>query len=626
MCGIVGFSGDFEESLLHRMIEVQRHRGPDGSGVYHDAEAAIGLGHGRLAIIDLSDAALQPMWSHDRRVVIVYNGEIYNYRELRDELLAAGHSFATNSDTEVIIEMYRAYGRDMLARLNGMFAFALLDLDTNDLLIARDRFGVKPLYYTRNATGMAFASELRTLCCVPGLSLELDREALACTLTYMWAPAPMTLLRDVRKLLPGSAMIVRRGECIEEWQFAPAAHFQPPSHQGEREQAGELRHLLSAAVERQLVADVPVGSFLSGGLDSSAIVALAKQVSGKDVECFTMDDRRPDKGFVADLPYAERVAIELDVPLVVLPLSDDLAQRFSEFVGEQDQPVADPAAFNVYEICRLAHESDIKVLLSGAGGDDLFSGYRRHNALVAEQFWTAAPATLRGWMRSAASLLPTSIPLGRRIQKAFQYADLSAPERLVAYFYWFDPARAAKLCKSESDPTAPLRAEIAKLPTWLSPLEQMLHLERTYFLVDHNLAYTDASAMRHGVEVRVPFLDPDLVDFSTSIPPDRKVRGSRAKWLFKQSMKGILPADIIWRPKVGFGGPLNRWLRGPMKPWLDRQLASPMATMMFDVAETRNLVDRFSAGSDEVGYTLFALATAIAWYRSVQEQHRQLAA
>lgn len=608
------------------MIEVQKHRGPDGSGVHVDPVARVGLGHGRLAIIDLSNAALQPMWTHDRRHVIVYNGEIYNYRELREELIARGHQFATSSDTEVILEMYRAYGRDMLPRLNGMFAFALLDPASGDLLIARDRFGVKPLYHTTNANGFAFASELRTLCCVPGLSLEVDRAALACMLTYMWTPAPMTVLKDVRKLDAGHAMIVRDGECTEQWSYAPPADFQRPADAGEDDQADKLRQLLAAAVKRQLVADVPVGSFLSGGLDSTAIVALAGRESEAPIQCFTMDDRRTDEGFVADLPYAQRAADVLGVPLAVLPLSDDYAQRFSLFVASQDLPVADPAAFNVHEICRLSREMDIKVLLSGAGGDDLFSGYRRHNALMAEQLWSGAPALVRGWAKSLTQLLPTKLPLARRIRKAFQYAQLNANDRLVSYFYWFDPAKAAALCKSNSDPAAPLRRAVEDLPPWLSPMERMLHLERCYFLADHNLAYTDASAMRSGVEVRVPFLDPELVDFSTAIPAGRKVKGIHAKWLFKHAMKAVLPADIIWRPKAGFGGPLTRWLRGPMQAWLGEQLNSATARTLFDPAEANALAKAFEKGSGEIAYTLFAVATMIAWYRSVEEQHRRLAA
>lgn len=625
MCGIVGFSGKFSERLLSQMIETQRHRGPDGSGVYFNAAAQIGLGHGRLAIIDLSDAGLQPMWSHDRLVVIVYNGEIYNYRELREELITKGHQFVSNSDTEVILEMYRAYGRDMLSKLNGMFAFALLDMLNNELLLARDRFGVKPLYYTKNVHGLAFASELRTLCNVPGLSLDIDRAALACMITYMWTPAPMTVLKDVRKLEPGHAMIVRDGTCTDHWRFAPMASFGGESQGDENVQSDQLKELLAASVVRQMVADVPVGSFLSGGLDSTAIVAMARASSTDPIQCFTMDDRRTDTGFVADLPYAERAAVELGVPLNILQFTDDYAERLSVFVAQQDQPVADPAAFNVFEISRMAHESHLKVLLSGAGGDDLFSGYRRHNALVAESLWSAMPTFVRQAASSVARLLPTAIPFVRRVRKALQYAQLSAPDRLISYFYWFDPDKAAKLCKSESDPADPLRAEIAKLPKWLGRLEQMLHLERTFFLVDHNLAYTDASGMRNGVEVRLPFLDPDLVNFSTTIPPSRKVRGGHAKWLFKHAMKGVLPAYVIWRPKAGFGGPLNRWLRGPMKPWLDEQLASESARMLFEADETRALTDRFNAGSNDVGYTMFALATTAAWYQSVEEQHRRLA-
>ncbi len=619
MCGIGGFSGRFDPALLDRINAAQRHRGPDGHGTYHDPENGIGLAHLRLAILDVSDAGLQPMWSDDKKLAISFNGEIYNFRELRASLEQAGHRFRTGTDTEVLLALYRQHGAEMLPLLNGMFTFALWDVERRELLLARDRYGVKPLYYAVGERGFVFASELKALLAEPSVSRAIDPDAIGYLLTYIWIPSPRTPLAAVKKLDQGSAMIIREGRVSQHWRYASLVPSPPiVEQQGEGAYKDRLRQLLEQAVKRQLVADVPVGAFLSGGLDSSAIVALAQRhyADRGAMSCFTMGNEL-DKGFVADLPYARTAAEALGVHLHEVRVDEDWLSRVPGIMADLDEPIADPAVLNVERICSGAREMGMKVLLSGAGGDDLFSGYRRHVALSLESKWAWLPSPARSAAAKAAGMLPKRNPAARRVRKALEYAHLGLDERLIGYFNWCNPARVRALTGSGTDLSQPLADALSEVPAGHSRLERMLYLEKRFFLADHNLNYTDKASMRHGVEVRVPFLDPDLVDFAASIPSHLKVQGGEPKWIFKRAMEGVLPREIIWRPKTGFGGPLGQWLRGPLKPWLMDQIGARALTGLVNPAETRKLVGELDRGDHEAAYNLFVLVSASAWLGSL---------
>lgn len=629
MCGIGGYalttaSPKVPISLSETLFNLM-HRGPDDSGSFEDRDAGIGLAHARLAIQDLSPAGHQPMQSEDRMAVVVFNGEIYNFRELRAELACNGVQFRGNSDTEVLLNLYQAEGEDMLSRLNGIFAFAIWDQAKQKLFLARDAVGVKPLYYAALEDRFVFASEIKALMpLMPELG-NLDETALDRYLTYLWCPGEGTPFERVRKLMPGQTMWVNAGQVERHWNWyrLPVARAST-THQLDATSAvkGTIDHLRTA-VHRQLISDVPVGAFLSGGLDSSSVVALAQE-RNPNIRCFTIDAAGAgNEGMADDLPYATQVAAHLNVPLEVVRVDPmQMAMDLPNMVAQLDEPLADPASLNVLYISRLARQHGIKVLLSGAGGDDLFTGYRRHRALMTEQYWNWLPGSVLSLMEAGTHHLNASNPLGRRLRKLFNGAALKGDDRLVNYFRWINRADLLALytpdfraALSDSRVEAPMLDLLADLPAHTEPLERMLALEKRFFLADHNLTYTDKMSMAVGVEVRVPFLDLDLVEFAAQIPARYKQRGGEGKWVLKKAMEPYLPHDVIYRPKSGFGAPLRRWLRVELRDWLADTLSPERLRNrgLFDPGTVERLIQDNSTGRVDAAYTLLSLACIEMW-------------
>jgi asparagine synthase (glutamine-hydrolysing) len=628
MCGIAGLIGSFNPDLLHAMNRVQAHRGPDDSGVWYEPETGVGMAHRRLSIIDLTSCGHQPMWDVNRRAVICFNGEIYDYREARTSLERDGFCFAGTSDTEVVLNLYLRDGVDCLGRLNGIFAFALWDVEKRKMLLMRDGLGVKPLYYTVSPSGFAFASEIKALMCVPDLDTELDGDALLYYMSYLYAPYPNTPLRSVRKFPPGHAAWVNSRGIESMWQFYHLPYDQPLSDMREECAAEQLRGCLDRAVRRQMIADVPVGAFLSGGLDSSSVVAFARQYAdGGKLNCFTIgfkDQGATDEGMVADLAYARRVADHLGVRLDVVEVGPDMSTRFAEMIYHLDEPQADPAPLNVLYICELARRSGIKVLLSGAGGDDILSGYRRHFALMQEKYWAWLPKPGRRVLRGASSLLPAHTAAGRRLSRAFHYADETPERRLAGYFLWIDPGWLRRLAGERLrdaalslDPLGPMLRRLDELPKGTPRLHQMLALDAAYFLTDHNLNYTDKMSMAAGVEVRVPLLDPDLVAFALRLRPALKQRGATGKWIFKKAMEPLLPYEVIYRPKTGFGAPLRRWLQQDLRECVYDLLSEHTLRKrgLFDPQAVKELVALDRCGKIDAAYPIFSLMCIELWAR-----------
>jgi len=626
MCGIIGYSGRFEHGSLESGIRAICHRGPDDAGSFFDDGAAVGLGHARLSIIDLSPLGHQPMQALDGAVQLVFNGEIYNYRELRKELEAKGHAFRGHSDTEVILHLYLEEGEKMLSRLNGIFTVAFFDARTGTTLVARDALGVKPLYYTEQPHGVAFASEIKGLLrLVPGLR-ELDPVSLHRYLTFLWCPGEGTPLKAVRKLLPGEAMVLRQGKVERRFTWYRLPAFRGVSRDlGEREAVEGTVHHVRAAVQRQMVADVPVGAFLSGGLDSSAVVAFAREIA-PDLQCFTIRQvGGTEAGVTDDLPYAERVAKHLGVKLHTVEIeASRMAGDIERMVWQLDEPLADPAPLNVLYICEVARQSGMKVLLSGAGGDDLFTGYRRHHALLLQRYWDWVPRGARGLIESAAARLDQRRPWLRRLAKATNGAGLEGDERIANYFRWARESELLGLFSEESrraiGPTAalaPMLDFMRPLPGQLPPIERMLALEQRFFLADHNLPYTDKMSMAVGVEVRVPLLDLELVDFSARVPSEFKQRGKTGKWVFKKAMEPYLPHDVIYRPKSGFGAPIRRWMRHELRPLVGDLLgeSSLRRRGLFDPAAVSRLIAANQEGRVDASYTLLSLLAIEIWCR-----------
>ncbi|MDB5526957.1 MAG: asnB1 [Devosia sp.] len=627
MCGIAAFSGRFDRTALEQATLAIAHRGPDASGTYLSADAQVGLGHTRLSIVDLSALGAQPMASDDGTVVLTYNGEIYNHYQLRADLEARGHRFHGHSDTETLLHLYLEFGEAMLPRLNGIFAFALWDARDNGLLVARDGLGVKPLYFATGARGVAVSSEIKALLQLVPEARELDIAALHRYLTFLWCPGDGTPLKGVKKLNPGEALMVRGGRIERRWRWyqLPAFRAEATAMSEGDAIAGTASHLREA-VRRQMMADVPVGAFLSGGLDSSAIVAFARE-DQPGLHCFTIEMvNGQDEGQTDDLPYARRVAEHLDVKLDVVRVdAADMAADFEYMIGQLDEPLADPAPLNVLHISRLARASGIKVLLSGAGGDDLFTGYRRHRAVGLDPVMQWLPAGIRRGLEDVSSGLDQRRPLNRRATKFFNGAGESGNARLASYFRWaredtlmqlYSPAFRAELGVTKA--AQPMLDFLDDLPASTGPLEKMLTLEQRFFLADHNLLYTDKMSMAAGVEARVPFLDPDLMDFANSIPIGMKQRGREGKWVLKKAMEPLLPPEVIYRPKAGFGAPLRRWMRHELKGLVSDLLSRPSLASrgLFDPEAVQRLIAANDAGRVDASYTLLALLSIEIWCRT----------
>lgn len=628
MCGIGGYSlGSARQMIsLEPVVQALHHRGPDSNGTFYKEEHGIGLAHTRLSIQDLSPLGHQPMVSDDQSLALVFNGEIYNFRELREELKAKGVQFRGNSDTEVLLKLYQAEGQAMLSRLNGIFALAIWDQSKQKLFLARDAFGVKPFYFAALDDRFVFASEIKALIpLMPELG-NLDKAALDRYLTYLWCPGEGTPFQAVRKLMSGQAMWVNAGkvERCWRWYVLPVARHRPSAlrHSKASVIKGSIDHLRTA-VHRQLVGDVPVGAFLSGGLDSSAVVALARE-KNSEIRCFTIDAAESaDEGMADDLPYAKRVAKHLKVPLEVVRVDPmQMVMDLPNMVAQLDEPLADPSSLNVLYISRLARQQGIKVLLSGSGGDDLFSGYRRHSALMTERYWNWLPDSVLSRIESGTHRLNANKPLGRRLRKLFNGAAFKGDDRLVNYFRWvnrsdifalYTPDLRASLSLNSAE--APMLDFLAELPADTGQLERMLALEQRFFLTDHNLTYTDKMSMAVGVEVRVPFLDLDLAEFAARIPAHYKQSGSEGKWVLKKAMEPYLPRDVIYRPKSGFGAPLRRWFRVELRDWLADTL-SPLRLRnrgLFEPEAVQRLIRDNAIGRVDASYTLFSLACIEMW-------------
>jgi len=630
MCGILGVSGSGLD-LVERATFLLRHRGPDDQGVFVDKLPKIGLGHTRLSILDTSSHGHQPMLSDNGKAVLVFNGEIYNFRELRKNLETNGFKFHGQSDTEVLLNLYLLEGTEMLSKLNGIFAFAIWDYKHQSLFIARDGLGVKPLYYSENNENFAFASEIKALLHLTPENKELDEDAINRYLSFLWCPGEGTPLKSIRKLLPGEAIIVKNGNIVKKWTWYQLPIFTGISASLDKNKSisGTIEHLRQA-VHRQMIADVPVGAFLSGGLDSSSIVALAREVN-PDIRCFTIDTTgEQEKGIINDLPYAQQVAKHLNVALDIVTVdSGKIAQDLEYMVSQLDEPLADPAALNVLYISQLARDQGIKVLLSGSGGDDLFTGYRRHHALQLQKYWNWIPCSIRESIEKETKKLSISNPIQRKLSKFFNGAGLDGIDRLVNYFRWADDSLLQTLYSKEfSNHLSDSRAEdpmvnfITPIAHNRTPLEQMLALEQRFFLADHNLNYTDKMSMAAGIEVRVPFLDRDLVDFSARIPNKYKQKGSTGKWVLKKAMEAYLPKSVIYRPKTGFGVPLRRWIKHELKELLLDLLSAESIKKrgLFSAHAVHQLILDNDSGKIDASYTLLSLLCIEIWCRAYIDQ------
>ncbi len=625
MCGIAGLLGGAAPEVAARMDAALHHRGPDAGATFHDREAGLLFVHRRLSIIDLSPAGNQPMEDASGRYVLCYNGEIYNYLDLRRPLEAQGHRFRGHSDSETIIEAYARRGPAVFAELNGIFALAIWDRRERKLVLARDGAGVKPLYWTQTPDSFAFASEMKALLAVPNLDRTPDPVALRAYMTYLYSPGERTALKAVRKLLPGHWMEVGSDGPREPQQFYRLPAYAPQHGLSDAEAIAGTRERLGRAVERQMLADVEVGAFLSGGLDSTSIAYFARQHAQGNLRCFTIGYReKPGEAgeMVADLPYARRAASHLGVDLHEIEVSAAMANDLEALTYTLDEPQADPAALNNMYISGLARRMGIKVLLGGAGGDDVFTGYRRHRLAARDRWVGLLPEWSREALAHATAVLPRRGQAFHYARKAAQQIRGDADERLLRSFEWFDVDAVEPLFRN----TLPDARRLVRQPMQAMldlhrgapAVERQLRLDQAFFLVDHNLNYTDKTGMAESVEIRVPFLDPDLMDWAASLPVRHKVRGGVTKWVLRKAMEGLLPDEVIYRPKTGFGVPLRAWLRGELRGMLE-ELTHPAVVEgrgLFDAQALAALRSDTFSGKVDGSYTLLAAMTIEFWHRA----------
>jgi len=616
MCGIIGAIGIFENSVMAKALDAIIHRGPDSSGIWHT----------RLSIQDLSENGNQPMFSDDERYVIIFNGVIYNHLDIRRELLT-NRDFKSSGDTETVLYAFIQHGVSILEKLNGIFAFAIFDNETSEIIIVRDHFGVKPLYFYKKDDLFLFGSELKSF--LPfKINLSFCPEAIFNYISFLWSPGEKTAFKYVKKLLPGTFLKfnIKDNIDIDPVSFYKLNYPSVKSNLTEEQLIDELENHLLKAVERQLLSDVPVGFFLSGGLDSSLLVAMARRLYPQsEMKCFTInvgENNASNDGFADDLHYAEKVASYLDVKLNIVNANFDIVEMFDKMIWHLDEPQADAAPLNVLKIAGLARDQGIKVLIGGTAGDDLFSGYRRHQALNIEKYIKKLPTFFVRLVQGSVKLLPSHFPMFRRLKKVVSNLHETPIKRQLSYFSWLPENTVHSLFSTDwkeriknHDPFKYFYQIGNELDKDSNDLDRMLFWELKTFLVDHNLNYTDKLGMAVGVEARVPFLDLDLVEFSQSIPTSMKMRGKETKYLLKKVAERYLPHDVIYRPKTGFGAPVRIWIISDLQPMIDERLSIDRikARGIFNPEAVWDLVNQNKSGKIDASYSIWALLAIESW-------------
>jgi len=618
MCGIVGIfdlteKREINRDLLSRMNESQYHRGPDEGGLH--TEAGVGLGHRRLSIIDLSSGQ-QPLFNQARTVVVTYNGEIYNFQAIRAELESRGYQFQTHCDTEVIVYAWEVWGEACVDHFRGMFAFAIWDRPRETLFLARDRLGVKPLYYAALADGLfIFGSELKALQQHPGLPRRVDPTAVEDYFAYGYIPDPKTIYQGVFKLAPGHRLTLRRGRALpppEQYWDVP---FELDVSISEARAKDELTARLREAVSIRMVADVPLGAFLSGGVDSSAVVAMMAGLSADPVNTCSISFGDPAYN---ESRYAKQIADQYHTRHRVEQVDPADFSLVDKLVGLYDEPYADSSALPTYRVCELARR-EVTVALSGDGGDENLAGYRRYRwHAYEERVRSVLPGGLRrplfGWL---GQVYP-KIDWAPKIFRAKSTFQAIARDSIEGYFHGVsvmpDALRgqvfSAKL-KGELQgyqAIEVLRGHAAKAPTQ-HPLSLVQYLDMKTYLPGDILTKVDRASMAHALEVRVPLLDHQLVEWISSLPPDLKLHGREGKYVFKKAMEPYLPNDILYRPKMGFGVPLAGWFRGPLKETLREAVLNPVmeGSGHFDMDCLKTLLDQHQAGLRDHSASLWSL-------------------
>jgi asparagine synthase (glutamine-hydrolysing) len=618
MCGIAGVitlnDSPLELDPVRRMCDAMVHRGPDDEGFYLDDHVALGMR--RLSIIDLSGGH-QPVHNEDQSVWVVFNGEIYNYRELRQDLIARGHQFQTASDTETIVHLYEQHGAGCVEQLRGMFAFAIWDRRLRRLLVARDRLGIKPLYYAQRGPRLYFASEVKCLLQVPEIERRLSWRALAHLFSFLSTPDDESIIAGVRKLAPGHRLIAspyRHVDVRPYWTL----RFQPDTTRSEADLADELGARVDAAVTEHMVSDVPLGAFLSGGVDSSAVVEAMSRLGGGRVQTFSIGFPEAEYN---ELDHARAVARACGADHHELVVNPDVFGVLDDIVWHLDEPFGDSSAIPTYIVSKLAAEH-VTVVLSGDGGDELFAGYDRYLVEQREREYARIPRVIR----RAAGWVAGHLPEGTRGRRFVRHHALDGWHRYADSATLFSAEQRDRLLTPEAarllrryQPTGELARELEQEPGhWLSRLQAS---DLKHYLPLDILTKVDRMSMAHSLEARVPLLDHRLVEFAATIPPGLLLQGTTGKHLFKRALARRLPASILQRPKRGFAVPLDRWFRGSLGSFLRDLLMSPESRQrgLIDVDYVSRLIERHERGR-ELGLHLWTLVSFELWCRRFLDQ------
>jgi asparagine synthase (glutamine-hydrolysing) len=629
---VCGIAGCYQQADGRKLTDVMTariaHRGPDAGGVWshEDERISVHLGHRRLSVIDLSAAADQPLRKDD--LTLVYNGELYNYRELRAELTVSGATFATRSDTEVVLEAWRRWGPRALDKFRGMFAFAIADTATGELVLARDPLGIKPLFYYQRGDGVVFASELKALLAAAGSELRIEPGALVASMLYYWVPEQRCAIKGVRKLPAGSYARFRPDGSVQVRSYWRIEDVAAEAAAGP---AADLKASIEESVRAHLVADVPVSSFLSGGLDSSIITVLAHRDSSA-VDAYTITFRPEDQKLEAmpdDAVYARKVARQFGISLHEIEISPDIVGLLPRMVDILDEPVGDPAAINTLLMCQAARERGVKVILSGMGADELFGGYRKHLACVMASRYGRLPAVARIPARLGVNSLPVSVG-GRGLRyprwaKRFMtFAELPEEARFRRSYTLYDPGGLAALVgpdlAGQVSTVIDEHAAIYNDNALDDEINRMCLADTRLFMAGLNLAYTDRASMAASVEVRVPFVDKVVARAAFSIAGRDKIRGRVQKAALKDAAKNWLPGEITHRPKASFGAPLRAWVRNDLRELISDVLVGGelVQTGMLEKQALLTLIADEQGGREDYAKQIWQLLSMELWYRQVR--------
>ncbi len=624
------------------MLESIEHRGRDDQGVWTSEpidqnQRKVCFGHRRLAIIDPSPAGHEPMLSHDGRYVLIFNGEIYNYRELREQLRTLGHKFRTQSDAEVLLAAIAEWGWDAMDQLNGMFAFAVWDNQERTLTLARDHVGIKPLYYAfipGNANAppaFVFGSEIKAILASKLIKPALDPEALHQFLTFLWAPDPNTLFAGVKTVPPAHLLHFKHDEIeLRQWWDVSFTEIE----EGHNEASWRERTLdtLDRVVKMEMVADVPLGSFLSGGIDSSGITALMQRhVNGRRISTYTVGIESQDLHYDIipdDVRWARRVNEQLQTDYHEIMLQPSVAELLPKLVYHMEEPPID-MAIPSYLVSRAARET-LRVMLSGMGGDEVFAGYPRQMAMKLAAAFDPVPQMLRRpLMKSVASVLPGGLPGKltaplRNAKKFARSAALDFEDRYLGYGTYFTDEMKRHLYSDEwraltqnYDAYAAHRGYFARV-AGAAPLNRLLYVDLKTFLPCLNLMTTDKTSMAANLEVRVPFLNREMIEMAARMPPRLKLHGLKRKYVLKRALEGVLSKEVVWRRKAGFGAPIRSWLRGPLKPLIQDLLSEDAVKRrgLFRPNEVKRVINANFSGREDYNLQVFQLLGLELWHQT----------